>query len=157
MNKIALLLLFGSVIVLAQTTLEESASAGESVYQSNCLSCHQANGQGVPSAFPPLDLHAAQLVNAEGGRAYLSKVLLYGVMGEIEVDSANYNGVMTPWAHLADEDLANVLNYVLSSWSNVDLLAEDFEPFVAEEVAAQRDLDLDFQKVFEERQKLDLE
>ena len=34
---------------------KELAARGEKVYAANCLACHQANGKGVPPAFPPLD------------------------------------------------------------------------------------------------------
>ena len=29
-------------------------SKGEALFQANCAACHQANGQGLPGAFPPL-------------------------------------------------------------------------------------------------------
>src|SRR5262245_6471425 len=36
-------------------TAEELMKLGEGVYTKNCVTCHQANGKGVPPAFPPLD------------------------------------------------------------------------------------------------------
>ena len=30
-------------------------SRGEKVYAANCVACHQANGKGLPPAFPALD------------------------------------------------------------------------------------------------------
>jgi cytochrome c oxidase subunit 2 len=39
---------------LKQWTLAELVARGEKVYQTNCQSCHQANGQGVAGAFPAL-------------------------------------------------------------------------------------------------------
>ncbi|MBL8524228.1 MAG: c-type cytochrome [Betaproteobacteria bacterium] len=32
----------------------EQMSAGQQIYANNCIACHQANGKGVPPAFPPL-------------------------------------------------------------------------------------------------------
>ena len=36
-------------------TAAELRTRGEKVYAANCVACHQANGQGVPGAFPALD------------------------------------------------------------------------------------------------------
>jgi len=35
-------------------TLAELKALGETVYAAQCVACHQANGKGVPPAFPPL-------------------------------------------------------------------------------------------------------
>ena len=34
---------------------KELAARGEKVFAANCAACHQANGKGVPNAFPALD------------------------------------------------------------------------------------------------------
>ncbi|MCZ7655367.1 MAG: c-type cytochrome [Rhodocyclaceae bacterium] len=36
-------------------SLNELMSRGEKVYAANCVACHQANGKGLPPAFPALD------------------------------------------------------------------------------------------------------
>ncbi|MGB3268445.1 MAG: cytochrome c oxidase subunit II, partial [Rhodanobacter sp.] len=36
-------------------TIDELSQRGEKVYAANCVACHQANGKGVPGAFPALD------------------------------------------------------------------------------------------------------
>lgn len=51
---------------------------GAKLYQ-QCAGCHQANGQGIPGAFPPLAGHVAEILAKEGGRDYLILVLLYGL------------------------------------------------------------------------------
>ena len=49
----------------------------------------------------------------------LIKIVLHGLMGEIEVKGTKYNNVMSPWgAVLDDEEMANVLTYIRSSWDN---------------------------------------
>jgi mono/diheme cytochrome c family protein len=143
------------LFVFAQS-LEDSAKAGEAVYQTSCMACHQANGQGVPGAFPPLVEHSVTILTKEGGRDYLPKLILYGLMGQVSIKGQSYNGVMTPWAQLTDEQLADVLNYVLTSWGNADLLPEDFTPYTPDEVAAQRGLGLTSAQMLEEHKKLGL-
>lgn len=35
-------------------SLDELVARGEGVYNSSCIACHQANGQGIPGAFPAI-------------------------------------------------------------------------------------------------------
>jgi cytochrome c oxidase cbb3-type subunit II len=70
------------------------------------------------------------------------------------VDGTTYNGVMTPWGALMnDEQIAAVINYVLNSWGN-DALLEDFTPITPEEVAAERANPMTAQEVYESRAAL---
>lgn len=131
------------------------AQDGESVFNSNCAACHQGNGQGIPSAFPPLAQgHVPDLLAVEGGRAYLINVLLYGLAGEITVAGQTYNGAMPAWSQLSDEQIAAVLNFIASGWDNET--PEDFEPYTAEEVAAERDKGLSTAEVIDMRGELPL-
>jgi len=127
--------------VLAQASDFDWQALGEKTYAANCVSCHQGNGQGVPSAFPPLAGHIPNLYNAEGGKDYIINVVLYGLMGEIEVEGTTYNGVMNPWGQLSDEEIAATLNHELNSWGN-DAMLESFSPILPDDVAALRGQDL---------------
>jgi len=115
---------------------------GRSVYNANCASCHGPQGAGVPGAFPPLAGHVLDLFNPDGGRTFLIDVMLYGLVGEIEVDGASYNGVMPGWQHLDDDAIAAVLNHVVTAWDNLDALDEDAVLFAPSDVAAERGKDL---------------
>lgn len=123
---------------------------GDATYNANCIACHQANGQGIPAAFPPLAGHMPELYNAEGGRAYIINVVLYGLQGEIEANGEIYNGVMTPWNMLSDDEIAATLNHELTSWGNAEQL-NDFAPILPDEVAALRGLGLSPADVHESR------
>ncbi len=107
---------------------------GNQVFASNCVGCHQANGQGLPGAFPPLAGHAAE-VYAAGGREYLPQVLLYGLQGPIQVEGMTYNGVMPAWGHLSDDQIAAVINHVVAELGDAP---EGFVPYTADDVAAHR-------------------
>ncbi len=60
-------------------TKEELIAKGEQVYAKNCVSCHQANGQGLPGVFPaiagspvaigPLEGHMDIVMNGKAGTA----------------------------------------------------------------------------------------
>lgn len=150
--SVLLLVAFGSALAQA-----DWAAIGEETYTANCAACHQAEGAGIPGAFPPLAGHMPTIVAAEGGREYLLHVMLYGLQGEIQVLGAAYNGVMPPWPQLSDEQIAAVLNHELHAWGNDAMLPEGFTPITPEEVAAQRELGLTPARVLEQRQALNLD
>lgn len=127
---------------------------GAKIY-AQCAGCHQANGQGIPGAFPPLAGHVAEILSKQGGREFLIRVLLWGLQGQIEVRGMRYNGVMPGYAQLKDEEIAAVLNHIATAWGD-DKKVKDFKPFTAAEVKALRDKKLTPQQVLEERKKLGL-
>jgi cytochrome c oxidase subunit 2 len=86
-------------------TQEELMAKGEAVYNANCAACHQANGMGVPGAFPaisgsklatgPIDEHIKVVVNGRAGTAM-----------------AAFGG------QLSEADIAAVVTYQRNSWDN---------------------------------------
>ncbi len=93
-------------------TLEESIADGTEIYQDFCVQCHLDNGKGVDKAFPPL-ANSDYLKNVEQS----IRAIKYGLEGEITVNGEIYNGVMTSQG-LDDEEIADVMNYILNSWGN---------------------------------------
>lgn len=114
----------------------DGAPDGAAVYADNCASCHQAQGQGIPGAFPPVAGHTADLLETQG-RDFLPLVLLYGLQGPIEVEGASYDGAMPAWGQLSDAQLAAVANHLLEDLST-EALPEDFEPYAPEAFADAR-------------------
>ncbi len=94
-------------------SLEERMTFGKDKYMATCSACHQANGQGIEGAFPPLA--KSDYLNADVNRAI--DIVLHGKTGEITVNGKKYNSVMTAQA-LTDEEVTNVLTYVYNSWGN---------------------------------------
>ncbi len=86
---------------------------GKIVYNQSCAACHQGDGAGIPSAFPPLT--KSDYLNADKTRAI--GVIKNGLTGPITVNGNKFNGVM-PSLGMSDEDIANVLTYVYSTWGN---------------------------------------
>jgi len=86
---------------------------GKRLY-SNCMSCHQANGRGLPPVYPPL--RGSEIVH--GDPETLAKILLHGLEGRIEVDGQVYNQVMPAAPIRGDDEIAAVLTYVRSAWGN---------------------------------------
>ncbi len=92
---------------------EERIQIGKQIYMQTCFACHQANGEGVANAFPPLA--KSDFLNADTDRAI--KTVIKGLRGEISVNGTKYNSIM-PSQVLSDEEVANVLTYVYNSWGN---------------------------------------
>lgn len=101
----------GFVLVVAWQTdpaVAQSESEGEAVYSANCAGCHQADGAGIPGAFPPL----ANNPNAADA-AYVESVIRDGLTGSIDVLGVTYDSAMSPIA-LDDSEVAAVVAYVQS-------------------------------------------
>ena len=109
-------------------TLEARLAQGRATFQGTCSTCHQAEGQGLASVFPPLA--KSDYLMADKQRAI--HVVLAGLSDPVTVNGQPYNNVMPSWAHLTDHEIANVLSYVRSSFGNQG------EPVTDEEVAAVR-------------------
>jgi nitrite reductase (NO-forming) len=102
-----------SKLTPAAKTKTERIERGRAIYTTNCAACHQANGEGIPHAFPPLA--KSDFLNADKIRAI--KTVSGGLQGKVVVNGQEYNGVMPAWT-LSDEDIANVLTYIYNSWGN---------------------------------------
>lgn len=91
----------------------ERIERGKLVYTQICMACHQAEGQGIIQAFPPLA--ASDYLNADVNRAI--GTVIHGLSGKVTVNGAEFNSIM-PQLGLNDEQVANVLTYVYSKWGN---------------------------------------
>ena len=99
---------------------EGKERSGEQVYQTFCIHCHQANGQGVATRYPPL-------ANSQWLKGDIPiKIILHGLKGPVEVSGETYNNVMAPWENvLTDHEIAGVINFIRGSWGNESLYATD--------------------------------
>ena len=95
------------------SNLEESMRGGNEIYYDFCVTCHMVQGEGVPKTFPPL----AQSDYLMGNREESIRGIKYGQSGELIVNGETYNSVMAPMG-LEDEEIADVMNFILNSWGN---------------------------------------
>ncbi len=96
-----------------EPTLEESIQRGGEIYANFCVSCHLEKGEGVEGAFPPLAKSDYLAQNREAS----IRGVKFGQQGELVVNGQTYNGIMAPMG-LEDEEIADVMNYILNSWGN---------------------------------------
>ncbi|WP_272973956.1 c-type cytochrome [Croceibacter atlanticus] len=105
-----------------ESPLEQSIKRGEAVYIDFCKRCHMPNGKGVGTTYPPL----AGSNWLEEKRKESIHSVKYGLNGGIQVNGKTYNNVMTPLG-LSDDEVADVMNYVMNSWGNTQetMVTED--------------------------------
>jgi len=91
----------GKIYTLAELKLD-----GEKVYTHTCVACHQANGQGLPGAFPAL------------ARGRIATGPIADTI-DIVVNGSKHNPTMVAWKdQLSDLQLASVITYVRNSFGN---------------------------------------
>jgi mono/diheme cytochrome c family protein len=117
-----------SVVLSAEASTISSASApgagvapsaggatdanGAKVFAANCASCHGAQGQGTPGAFPPL----ANNPIVTGDPNKVVGIVTGGLHGQISVAGMSYNGQMPAWkGQLSNKDIADVITYIRGS------------------------------------------
>ncbi len=93
---------------------QQQKMPGELVYKKYCISCHQADGGGVPNMSPPLIKTSYTL----GEKEPLIKIVLNGLKN-VEINEETYNNPMPALGSvLKDKEIADVLTYVRNSFGN---------------------------------------
>ena len=121
MQRIILAFVVGMIsfsAVTAQTNnklVAASIARGKTVYLQRCMVCHQADGGGVPKLNAPLD--ASTAVNGSD-ISKLVKYIVKGLNDRIEIDGEYYANAMPAADDLKDQQIADVLTFIRSNWSN---------------------------------------
>lgn len=118
--KLLFLLYFTTITLLSITLFQEqdtplkaSMERGKDIYNDFCVNCHMSNGEGVAGTFPPLANSDFLLQKREES----IRGIKYGQQGYILVNGEAYDNTMPPMG-LEDEEIADVMNYILNSWGN---------------------------------------
>lgn len=93
--------------------LAKSKARGKVLYEELCVACHMADGTGMEGVFPPL-AKADYLLKTPAKAIHAVK---FGQEGEVTVNGVVYNNMM-PAPGLSDQEVADVMNYILNSWGN---------------------------------------
>ena len=86
-------------------SMDERIADGGKVYSTVCAACHQAEGQGLAGAFPPL----AESDYLAAGTGPVIEAVLNGLSGPVTVNGKDYNAVMPNLSYLSDEEVADVV------------------------------------------------
>ncbi|MBZ0326445.1 MAG: c-type cytochrome [Altibacter sp.] len=93
--------------------LKASIERGAVVYSESCIRCHMSEGIDTNERYPPL-AGSNWLTEKRKETIHATK---YGLRGEITVNGVQYKDIMIPMG-LTDEEVADVLNYIMNSWGN---------------------------------------
>jgi mono/diheme cytochrome c family protein len=89
---------------------DPARAQGAALYMGYCSGCHQATGAGIAGVFSPLAGNAAAIAPDPGN---ILQTVLLGVPAQFK------HGAMPPFAaQLSDQQIADIANYVRSSWGN---------------------------------------
>jgi len=105
---------FSLISVAARQPPQTSKQRGGELYKKYCLTCHQANGTGVPRMNPPL----IKTTYVTGDKKKLIKWVLQGSVENIPIDGQTYSNNMPAQAYLKDQEIADILTYIRSSFGN---------------------------------------
>ena len=98
--------------LFSKKPLQESLLDGQEIYNDFCAQCHLEDGKGVKGIYPPL---AKSDFLIDINRTIHS--IKYGLKGPIIVNGDKYNSIMVSQG-LDDEEISDVVNYILNSWGN---------------------------------------
>jgi mono/diheme cytochrome c family protein len=86
----------------------DSRPPGQRLYARHCLSCHQADGGGVPNMQPPI----VGGTWVKGDPKALALFVMTGGFDSAQRKEGASHNVMPPFRQLSDEDLAGILSYI---------------------------------------------
>ncbi len=101
-----------SLSLFKKKPLQESILDGQEIYKDFCAQCHLEDGKGVKGIYPPL----AKSDFLKDINKTISSIK-YGLKGPITVNGEKYNSIMVSQG-LDDEEISDVVNYILNSWGN---------------------------------------
>mgnify|MGYP001369540373 CR=1 FL=1 len=101
-----------SLSLFSKKPLQESLLDGQEIYNDFCSQCHLENGKGVKGIYPPL-AKSDYLIDINR----TIQTIKYGLKGPITVNGEEYNSIMATQG-LDDEEISDVVNYILNSWGN---------------------------------------
>jgi mono/diheme cytochrome c family protein len=112
----------------AETANADMRPAGQRLYARHCLSCHQADGGGVPNLQPAI----AGGSWVQGEVSALALFVLTGGFNSADRKESESHNVMPAFRQLPDEELAAILSYIREKFGN------GASPVSAADVAAAR-------------------
>jgi mono/diheme cytochrome c family protein len=91
---------------------EQYFSEGYQLYTTNCANCHQADGKGMASLYPPLS-SASILAN----QARLACIIKNGMKDTIMVEGKQFSRPMPPNQKLTDLEIAEIITFLRVKWA----------------------------------------
>ena len=93
--------------------LKQYQVQGAKLYSAYCANCHQQDGKGLASLYPPLAASDYLLENLPRAACIIKN----GQAKEIEVNGVKYNQMM-PGNPISNLEIAEVLTFIGNAWGN---------------------------------------
>ena len=93
----------------------DAPPAGQRLYAKHCLSCHQADGRGVPNMQPAI--RGGSWVKGDA-KALALWVMTGGFDSANRKEDAASTNPMPPFRQLSDDDLAAILTYIRQKYGD---------------------------------------
>ena len=93
--------------------LKQYQVQGAKIYATYCTNCHQQDGKGLASLYPPLSASDYLLENLPRAAC----IIKHGQATEIEVNGVKYNQMM-PGNPITNLEVAEVLTFIGNAWGN---------------------------------------
>ncbi|HEX8270004.1 MAG TPA: cbb3-type cytochrome c oxidase subunit II [Flavobacterium sp.] len=97
---------------VAEGSTSGKSADGEALFTANCAACHQANGEGLKGAFPPLK--GSKIVTGDNLELYVDIIMNgydakaeYGVMAAVGTNM-----------EFTEFDVSAIINYERNAWGN---------------------------------------
>jgi mono/diheme cytochrome c family protein len=101
-------------LAASSASAEDTRPPGQRLYAQHCLSCHQADGGGVPNMQPAI----AGGSWVQGDARALALFVMSGGFDSASRKDSDVGNVMPPFRQLADADLAEILTYIRQKFGN---------------------------------------
>jgi cytochrome c551 len=87
---------------------------GEQLYGTYCSNCHQKDGSGLGTLYPPLNNSDYMVHNNET----VLCIIRYGMKGEVMVNGKIFNKEMPALPMLSDLEIAEIATYIFNTWDH---------------------------------------
>jgi len=102
----------------ADIKLRQYKTQGRALYLQHCSSCHQPDGQGLGTLYPPVAF--SDYIEADVDRAIC--ITKKGLAEDIKVNGQNYNMPMPANKDLTSLEVAEIMTYIHNEWGTGERL-----------------------------------
>jgi mono/diheme cytochrome c family protein len=103
----------GNHCAVQKSPFRVSMDSGKVIYVNQCISCHQANGSGIPGVNPSLNGEAVT-----GDKTKLIDIIINGNNPREAMDGTLNKNTMHGNTEMEDQEVAYVLTFIRNSFGN---------------------------------------
>jgi len=113
---LAVLGLFFSACSDGEAEKSQSINNGLNLFVTNCSACHQKDGAGLATLYPPLKNSSYFKANF----AKLPCIIHNGLKGSVSVNGSTYDSYMPGIPSLSAAEIADISNYLMNNFNQMN-------------------------------------